>query len=243
MTSNRDAKPKRIALDFTSVISLSSKKGSSSQSILHHNNARPPPTAAPRVSFFDLPPEVRTSIYLYALTRPETEPLYVLGSAKRKTSGLAIELLRTNTLIRKEALPVFLGANTFRIDCTAIEPERLQGRLRSIGASTLRMIRRYEFAYFPALSSSITKSAERCERTLVQLQLVPSLPFYTVSGTHVGVAEVKNSGVAYFLKDMFMYRGVRSLTIRDVLDIACFVHGCGYSWTLTTIASELAIQT
>jgi hypothetical protein len=241
MTSNRDAKPKKIALDFASVVSLSSKKGSSSQSISHHNNARHPPTAAPRVSFFDLPPEVRTSIYLYALTRPKNEPLYVLGSAKCKTTGLAIELLRTNALIRKEALPVFLGANTFRVDCTAIELERLEGRLRSMGASTLRMIRHYEFAYFPASSSSIVRSAERCERTLVQLRLIPSPPFYTLSGTHVGVAKVNNSGVAYFLKDMFMYRGVRSLTIRDVVDIACFVHGCGYSWTLTAITSELAI--
>jgi hypothetical protein len=243
MTSNCDAKPKKIAFDFASLISLSSKKGSSSQSVLNHNNARPLPTAAPRVSFFDLPPEVRTSIYFYALTRPEDEPLYVLGSANRKTTGLALGLLRTNALIRKEALPVFLGANTFHVDCTAIELERLEGRLRSMGASTLRMIRRYEFAYFPASSSSVAKSAERCERTLVQLRLIPSLPFYTVSGTHVGVAEVNNSGVAYFLKDIFMYRGVRSLTIRDVVDIACFVHGCGYSWMLTATASELAIQT
>jgi hypothetical protein len=241
MMSNRNANPKKIVFNFTFVVFLSSKKGSSGESILHHINARYPPIAAPRMSFFDLPPEVQTSIYLYALTWPETESLYVLGSAKRKTTELAIELLRTNALIRKETLAVFLGANSFHIDCTAIELERLESRLLSMGASTLCTIRRYKFAYFPASSSSIAKSAESCGRTLVQLRLIPSLPFYTLSGTHVGVAEVNNSGVAYFLKDMFMYRGVRSLTIRDVVDIACFVHGCGYSWTLTAIASELAI--
>lgn len=70
----------------------------------------------PRIRFFDIPRELRNSIYELALVRKE--PIDVLISLNSPTSfrlrGLLLVLLRVLRQIYNEAITVFYGLNTFR---------------------------------------------------------------------------------------------------------------------------------
>ncbi|KAK4553652.1 hypothetical protein LTR86_009150 [Recurvomyces mirabilis] len=66
-----------------------------------------------RVSFADLPGELRNTIYEYALRSDNGSPLRLSGGAGRY---VAINLLGATKVIRKEAEALLYSLNTFRID-------------------------------------------------------------------------------------------------------------------------------
>ncbi|KAK3671622.1 hypothetical protein LTR78_008545 [Recurvomyces mirabilis] len=66
-----------------------------------------------RASFADLPGELRTAIYEYALYPDNRSPLRLAGGAGRY---VAINLLGATKVIRKEAEALLYSLNTFRID-------------------------------------------------------------------------------------------------------------------------------
>jgi hypothetical protein len=185
----------------------------------------------PRTTFYDLPRELRTKVYVYAIVRPDTEPLRVNPTEGQDTTDLAIGLLGTSALIRKEASSVFFGSNTFYLDCTHLDRGRLEQQVRRIGPSNLHMVRSYTFGYNLGELCNDSKSLQERDKTLLGLRLVSKVPYHTLEGLHVGVTDVKEAAVAYFLQDMFLYRNVRSLAVRDILDVAAFIHLCGHSWT------------
>jgi hypothetical protein len=185
----------------------------------------------PRTTFYDLPRELRTKVYAYAIVRPDTKPLRVNPTEGQDTTDLAIGLLGTSALIRKEASSVFFGSNTFYLDCTHLDRGRLEQQVRRIGPSNLHMVRSYTFGYNLGELCNDSKSLQERDKTLLGLRLVSKVPYHTLEGLHVGVTDVKEAAVAYFLQDMFLYRNVRSLAVRDILDVAAFIHLCGHSWT------------
>jgi hypothetical protein len=185
----------------------------------------------PRTTFYDLPRELRTKVYAYAIVRPDTEPLRVNPTEGQDTTDLAIGLLGTSALIRKEASSVFFGSNTFYLDCTHLDRGRLEQQVRRIGPSNLHMVRSYTFGYNLGELCNDSKSLQERDKTLLGLRLVSKVPYHTLEGLHVGVTDVKEAAVAYFLQDMFLYRNVRNLAVRDILDVAAFIHLCGHSWT------------
>jgi hypothetical protein len=184
----------------------------------------------PRTTFYDLPREFRTKVYAYAIVRPDTKPLCINSTEGQDTTDLAIGLLGTSVLIRMEASSVFFGPNTFYLDYTHLDRGRLEQQVRRIGPSNLHMVRSYTFGYDLGELCNDGKNLEEHDRTLLGLRLVSKVPYHTLEGLHVGVTDVKEAAVAYFLQDMFVYRNVRSLAIREILDIAASIHLCGYSW-------------
>jgi hypothetical protein len=185
----------------------------------------------PRTTFYDLPRELRTKVYAYAIVRPDTKPLRVNPTEGQDTTDLAIGLLGTSVLIRKEASSVFFGSNTFYLDCTHLDRGRPEQQVRRIGPSNLHMVRSYTFGYNLGELCNDSKSLQERDKTLLGLRLVSKVPYHTLEGLHVGVTDVKEAAVAYFLQDMFLYRNVRNLAVRDILDVAAFIHLCGHSWT------------
>lgn len=63
-----------------------------------------------RTSFLDLPPEIRVEVYSYAIV--ERHPVQIL-IYRSKVLVPEPDLLVTCRLIRKEAMPIFYGSNTF----------------------------------------------------------------------------------------------------------------------------------
>ncbi|KAM0714166.1 hypothetical protein Q7P37_010315 [Cladosporium fusiforme] len=137
-----------------------------------------------------------------------------------------------------EALPVFLSANTFHLDCTYIDYSDLERRVRGLG-SNLSMIRTFTFAYHLSTIAANAPTKRPYQETLLRLRLISTAPFYAIDGTHVGVSEVRASAVAYFLKDLFLYRNLRSLAVKDVMDVASFIHRCGNSYSEITNSSSI----
>lgn len=188
-----------------------------------------------QLCFEKLAPELRNAIYHYALVRCEDESIDLVSGTLR---DLALGLLTTSSTIRREAMPIFFGANTFHIDCTEIDRDHLENRMRKLADSNLGMIRSFRFIYryreleTPTHSRWSTTSGSfrlLCqERTSMELQILPRSPFHTVSSVP-DARQVSDafSAVAYFLEDMVSYRRIRRLALMDVLDIACFVDRCG----------------
>lgn len=191
---------------------------------------------ARRLCFEKLAPEMRNAIYHYALIRCEDESIDLVSGTLH---DLALGLLTASSAIRREAMPIFFGANTFHIDCTEVDRDHLETRMRKLANSNIGMIRRFRFIYshkepeFPTQSrwSTTPRSLEsQCqERTLITLHIIPRSPFYTVSKVPDHACEASDvfNAVVYFLEDMVSYRRIRRLALMDVLDIACFVDRCG----------------
>lgn len=191
---------------------------------------------ARQLCFEELAPELRNAIYHYALIRCEDESIDLVSG---KVQDLAPGLLTASRTIRREAMPIFFGANIFHIDCNDIDRDHLESRMRKLADFNLGMIRKFRFIYdhqeldTPAHSrwwatSRFLKS--KCqERTSITLQIMPRSPFHTVDRVpdHACTALDAFNAVMFFLEDMLLYRKIRRLAMSDVLDIACFVDRCG----------------
>jgi hypothetical protein len=189
-----------------------------------------------QLSFEELAPELRNAIYHYALIKCEDESIDLVSGTLH---DLALGLLIASPTIRREAMPIFFGANTFHIDCTEVDRDHLETRMRKLAVLNLGMIRRFRFIYChrelePPTHSRWLVTLEflksRCqERTSITSHSIPRSPFHTVSRVpdHACEASDAFSAVTYFLEDMVSYRRIRRLAMMDVLDIACFVNRCG----------------
>lgn len=191
---------------------------------------------ARQLCFEELAPELRNAIYHYALIRCEDESIDLVSGTLH---DLALGLLTASSTIRREAMPIFFGANTFHIDCTQVNRDHLETRMRKLADFNLGMIRRFRFIYchreleppthsrWSAAPRSLKSQCQ--ERTSITLHILPRSPFYTVSRVpyHACKASDAFSAVTYFLEDMASYRRIRRLAMMDVLDIACFVDRCG----------------
>jgi len=189
-----------------------------------------------QLCFEGLAPELRIAIYRYALVRCEDESIDLVSG---KLQDLALGLLTASRTIRREAMPIFFGANTFHIDCTEIDRDHVETRVRQLADYNLGMIKRFRFIYYhkeldaPARSrwwatSRLLKS--QCQEcTSINLQILPRSTFHTVDRVPDHACEALDAfnAVIFFLKDMISWREIRRLAIADVLDIACFVDRCG----------------
>lgn len=189
-----------------------------------------------QVCFEELPLELRIAIYHYALVRCEDESIDLVSG---KLQDLALGLLTASRTTRREAMPIFFGANTFHIDCNEIDRDNLESRMRKLADFNLGMIRKFRFIYYHQeldtsahsrwwATSRLLKS--QCqERTLITLRIMPRSPFHTVDRVpdHACTALDAFNAVMFFLEDMLLYRRIRRLAMSDVLDIACFVDRCG----------------
>jgi hypothetical protein len=183
-----------------------------------------------------LAPELRDAIYRYALIRRGDESIDLISGS---FDDLALGLLRVSSAIRHEAMQIFFGANTFRIDCTGIDRSHLETQMRKLSNISLGLIRRFKFSYrhteleipFQNTRSLNPRSLEaRCQReTSIGLNILPRSPFYIVTRVPYHACETSDafSAVTYFLEDLISYRRIRRLAVMDVLDVACFVDRCG----------------
>ena len=191
---------------------------------------------ARQLCFEGLAPELRIAIYRYALIRCEDESIDLVSG---KLHDLALGLLTASSTIRREAMPIFFGANTFHIDCTEVCRDSLETRMRKLADFNLGMIRRFRFIYchreleLPTQSrrSATPESLKsQCqERTSIVLHILPRSTFHTISRVPDQTCKPSEvfSAVTYFIEDMVSYRRIRRLALMDVLDIACFVSRCG----------------
>lgn len=189
-----------------------------------------------QLCFEELAPELRNAIYRYALIRCEDESIDLVSG---KLHDLALGLLTASSTIRREAMPIFFGANTFHIDCTEVYRDGLETRMRKLADFNLGMIRRFRFIYchreleLPTQSrrSATPESLKsQCqERTSIVLHILPRSTFHTISRVPDQTCKPSEvfSAVTYFIEDMVSYRRIRRLALMDVLDIACFVSRCG----------------
>jgi hypothetical protein len=191
---------------------------------------------ARQLCFEGLAPELRIAIYRYALVRCEDESIDLVSG---KLQDLALGLLTASRTIRRETMPIFFGANTFHIDCTEIDRDHVEARMRQLADYNLGMIKKFRFIYHhkeldtPSqtrlwATSRLLKS--RCqERTSITLQILPRSTFHAVDRVPDHACEALDAfnSVIFFLKDMISWREIRRLAIADVLDIACFVDRCG----------------
>lgn len=189
-----------------------------------------------QLRFEELAPELRNAIYHYALVRCENESIDLVSGTLR---DLALGLLTTSSTIRREAMPIFYGANTFHIDCTEIDLHHLESRMRRLADYNLGMIRKFKFIYshkelgfpshrrWPTTPGSLKSQCR--ERTAITLHILHRSPFHTISMAPDHVCEAPDAfgAVAYFLEDIISYRRIRRLAMMDVLDIASFVDRCG----------------
>jgi hypothetical protein len=191
---------------------------------------------APKLTFESLALELRNVIYQYALSRCDDDSIDLPSGP---VDDLALGLFAVSSEVRLEAMPIFFGANTFRIDCTGIDRSHLEACIRKLPDSNLGMIRKFRFYYrhaepgFPALdtpSGEPKLSRTRCPQgTFIDLHFLPRSPFYMVKQVpeHTSEAYDPFSAVIFFLKDLLVYRRIRRLAMVDLLDIACFVDRCG----------------
>lgn len=189
-----------------------------------------------RLCFDELAPELRNAIYHYALIRCEDESIDLVSGTHH---DLALGLLTASSKIRRETMPIFFGANTFHIDCTEVDREHLETRMRKLANFNLGMIRRFRFIYCHRVPGSSTHNSWsatpgslklQCqEQTSITLHILPRSPFHTVRRIPDHPCEALDafSAVTYFIEDMISYRRIRRLAMMDVLDIACFVDRCG----------------
>jgi hypothetical protein len=205
-------------------------------SLAQRRNAIDETIRVSRLTFRSLAPELRNVIYQYALSRCDDESIDLNSGP---VDDLALGLLAVSSEIRLEAMPIFFGANTFRIDCTGIDRRYLEACTRKLADFNLGMIRKFRFSYrraepkFPALDppSGEPKPSRtgRQQETSIDLHFLPRSPFYMIKQVPERASEAYDafSAVIFFLKDLLVYRGVRRLAMVDVLDIACFVDRCG----------------
>jgi len=191
---------------------------------------------ARQLCFEELAPELRNAIYHYALVRCEDESIDLVSGT---LNDLALGLLTANSTVRREAMSIFFGANTFHIDCTEIDRDHLKTRMRKLADLNLSMIRKFRFIYCQGELESATQRRwsatpgsleSQCqEQTSITLHVLPRPPFHTISRVpdHSRESSDAFSAVTYFLEDMVSYRRIRRLALMDVLDIACFVNRCG----------------
>lgn len=191
---------------------------------------------APKLNFESLALELRNVIYQYALSRCGDDSIDLPSGP---VDDLALGLLAVSSKIRLEAMPIFFGANTFRIDCTGIDRSQLEACIRKLPDSNLGMIRKFRFYHRhaePGFSALDTPSGEpklsrtRCRQgTFIDLHFLSRSPFYMIKQVpeHTSVEYNPFSAVVFFLKDLLVYRRIRRLAMVDLLDIACFVDRCG----------------
>jgi hypothetical protein len=188
------------------------------------------------LSFERLAPELRNVIYHHALVRCENKSIDLISGP---LDDLAFGLLTVSSAIRYEAMSIFFGANTFRIDCTDVDRSHLETRMRKLSNFSLGLIRKFQFSYRhrelePPSQNTRSPSPKfleaLCQReTSIGLHILPRSPFYIVNRTphHACQASDAFSAVTYFLEDLVSHRRIRRLAMMDVLDVACFVDRCG----------------
>lgn len=175
------------------------------------------------ISFYDLPAELREMVYIHALIKTQGIAIPLHGTCLKAQADIPLGLFKASNLTRREALLVFFGKNTFNLDCTDMDRNGVAQHLRKIGTVNMRMIKSYTFTYRSRVRSQDRKNADPWKETSLNIQILPRTPFYSISGSHLGVADVRDATVAYLIQDMFSHRNVRSLATNDILDIAIFV--------------------